>query len=313
MSNIEDLEKILGKFNVEGIEKSIDKVKDRMARRQFGKKPSKEELEQQKQKQKEQYLKNRDEMEGLHFKCVICEKAISKETILDNAYTINNLGRPSANLDYIDEFIKVCSNECRKRAIYDIYPSDEKLISVCRMDGVYIDFDNTECNIPEALRKFSKKFYPREFQLKIEAWILNLESSKSKWLNGLPGCGKTGLAISHIVEAKRREKSSYFIKFFELSEELNRAKLGYSENIIKKYTKYDLLVIDDISQLFLTDYAKSILFTILNILYENNKKIIITSNYSLEEIAEWIDGRLISRLKNYLEVISMGEVDLRSI
>ena len=65
--------------------------------------------------------------------------------------------------------------------------------------------------------------------------------------------GKTHLATAIGIEVSKRENSVYFILSNELIEKLDRAhKRGTLEAALKRYSRYDLLIIDEIGYLPMT-------------------------------------------------------------
>lgn len=77
-----------------------------------------------------------------------------------------------------------------------------------------------------------------------------IENKENILFVGSPGVGKTHLATSIGIEASSKRVSTYFIHFNDLIDKIRKA---YSENrhehIVKHYTKYKLLIIDEIGYL----------------------------------------------------------------
>lgn len=86
------------------------------------------------------------------------------------------------------------------------------------------------------------------------------------------------------------------------------------EDVLKKYTRYDLLVIDDVfsSRESNYEFSRSKLLSILDErLYYTMKPTIITSNLTLDEIAT-IDTRIASRIDNSMLIqINSKQIDYR--
>jgi DNA replication protein DnaC len=57
----------------------------------------------------------------------------------------------------------------------------------------------------------------------------------------------------------------------------------------------DLLILDDLGVDKPSDWVLNVLYNIINYRYENLKKTIITSNFSLDEIAEAFNDNRITR------------------
>lgn len=100
---------------------------------------------------------------------------------------------------------------------------------------------------------------------------------------GNSGVGKTHLATAIGIEASKRENSVYFILSNELIEKLDRAhKRGTLEAALKRYSRYDLLIIDEIGYLPMTKNGANLFFQLINLRYEK-KSTILTSNIPLSQ------------------------------
>ncbi|MED3088663.1 ATP-binding protein, partial [Bacillus toyonensis] len=77
-----------------------------------------------------------------------------------------------------------------------------------------------------------------------------LEKHENIVFLGPSGVGKTHLATSIGIAAAKKRTSTYFIKCHDLLQNLKRAKLeNRLESRLKHYTKYKLLIIDEIGYL----------------------------------------------------------------
>jgi len=120
-------------------------------------------------------------------------------------------------------------------------------------------------------------------------------------LCGETGTGKTHLAVA-IVKAVIAEDNSAM--YTRASAMLREVKSTYSsssnsteDDIIKKYSSPDLLVIDEIGVQYGSEAEKNIIFEILNERYERVRSTIIVSNLAIEGIEQFIGSRLVDRLR----------------
>lgn len=98
---------------------------------------------------------------------------------------------------------------------------------------------------------------------------------------GSPGVGKSHLAIALGVEACLQHKRTLFIHCHELLLRLNGAhQKGTLERVLKRYARYELLIIDEIGYLPIEGHDASLLFQLLNRRYEHHSTI-VTSNLAL--------------------------------
>jgi DNA replication protein DnaC len=97
---------------------------------------------------------------------------------------------------------------------------------------------------------------------------------------------KTHLAVSIGVEAASRRKLTYFISCHDLIQNLRKA---YHENRLetrlKHYSKYKVLIIDEIGYLPVDQLGANLFFQLITKRYENNSTIITTN----QPFSKWGD------------------------
>lgn len=110
-----------------------------------------------------------------------------------------------------------------------------------------------------------------------------LEKKENIVFLGTSGVGKTHLATSIGIAAAKKRTSTYFIKCNDLIMNLKRAKLeNRLESRLKHYTKYKLLIIDEIGYLPIDREDAKIFFQLIDLRYEK-KSTILTTNISFKE------------------------------
>lgn len=129
-------------------------------------------------------------------------------------------------------------------------------------------------------------------------------NTKGLLLSGDIGVGKTHLAAGITNELNRRLYSTYFgnivdiISFFKTT--YNRDSLINENDLIDIITeRVDLLIIDDLGKENSTENTLSLLYQIINKLYQNKKPIIITTNLSAVKLSEKLGERgdsIVSRI-----------------
>ena len=125
-----------------------------------------------------------------------------------------------------------------------------------------------------------------ENQIKMLCGLSFIEKNENIIILGNSGVGKTHLATSIGIEAARKRIGTYFIKCNDLIDNLKRAKLeNRLDNRIKHYTKYKLLIIDELGYLPLNHGDERMLFQLIDKRYET-KSTIITSNLNFSEWGE---------------------------
>ena len=127
---------------------------------------------------------------------------------------------------------------------------------------------------------------------------------------GSSGVGKTHLATAIGMEASQKRISTYFIHFNDL---MTKIKKAYQENrteaVVKHYSKYKLLIIDEIGYLPIEKEYSNIFFQLIAARYEK-KATIITTNQPFSKWGEvfndpTIATAIIDRLVHHSYVIKI--------
>jgi hypothetical protein len=96
-----------------------------------------------------------------------------------------------------------------------------------------------------------------------------LDNRENIVLIGNPGVGKTHLAIGIGIEACEQGKWVFFTTFHNLLAQLRTAyDKGYIERIMRRFARYDLLIIDEIGYLPIEHDEANPLFQLINARYE---------------------------------------------
>lgn len=96
---------------------------------------------------------------------------------------------------------------------------------------------------------------------------------------GTSGVGKTHLATSIGIAAAKKRTSTYFIKCHDLISNLKKAKLeNRLDTRLKHYTKYKLLILDEIGYLPIDSEEAKLFFQLIDRRYENKSTIFTTNS-----------------------------------
>jgi len=158
---------------------------------------------------------------------------------------------------------------------------------------------------------------------RVRAYVNSKEFDEGKglFLFGPPGVGKTHLAVSILKEFfLKRKIVGLFRDTRTLLFDLKATFEGYGSGreILEEVLDAPLLVLDDLGNERLSDWAKDILHYIIINRYNEMKPIIITSNTPLKkqnadepDIEDKLGGAIASRLKEMTDFIEIKGPDAR--
>lgn len=105
-----------------------------------------------------------------------------------------------------------------------------------------------------------------------------LEAKENIVFLGPSGVGKTHLATSIGIAAAKKRTSTYFIKCHDLIQNLKKAKIeNRLEARLKHYTRYRLLIIDEIGYLPIEAEDAKMFFQLIDMRYEKRSTILTTN------------------------------------
>jgi DNA replication protein DnaC len=166
-----------------------------------------------------------------------------------------------------------------------------------------------------------KHRYLNKFPLRVQNDLqkLKLKSVKrpqeSMFIYGEVCTGKTIFAAQIMLEELKhvylkgmigKHNSTIFVSFPEMLAEIKSSYGGAikTDDIMGKYLKAHLLVLDDFLSSRPTDWVLEILYYLINYRYENMALTVITSNYSLHELENILqEQRITSRISRSYNII----------
>jgi len=137
-----------------------------------------------------------------------------------------------------------------------------------------------------------------------------IEKNSNIILIGNSGVGKTHLATSIGIAAAKKRISTYFIKCNDLISQLKKAHLENKlEQRIKHFSKYKLLIIDEIGYLPIGESEAKMFFQLIDKRYEK-KSTIITSNINLSSwnkifVDTMIASAILDRLVHHSTIVNI--------
>jgi len=214
----------------------------------------------------------------LRFKdtCVICKSVIEYE------YS-HYLGQ------YAGEYSTICSFIC-----YNKYKDIQ--------DKKYYDSEIIEVPLKFRDLNYDKKIVDENYGFNL-------------FISGESGIGKTTLAASIIKQVIRNRMKIKWISYpafiMELQNMFRNDKESPFDTADNIANFNGILVIDDLGSEKMTDWVRQITYFIINEREQRELPIIITSNFSLEEIAQQIDIRISSRIAGMCKAIKLSGKDKR--
>lgn len=134
-------------------------------------------------------------------------------------------------------------------------------------------------------------------------WPERLQKGGGLVMCGKPGTGKNHLALAIARHAiTEHQSSAVFTTALRIARAYKSTWSKGAENteddVIRYFTKPDLLIIDEVGVQFGSDAEKLIMFEIINTRYERMKPTILISNQTKEELAAFIGERVIDRMSD---------------
>lgn len=130
------------------------------------------------------------------------------------------------------------------------------------------------------IKDFDFSFQPSVNQQQILDFLTLrfIEENENIVFLGPSGVGKTHLATSIGIGAAKKRTSTYFMKCHDLIQNLKKAKLeNRLESRLKHYTKYKLLIIDEIGYLPIDPEDAKMFFQLIDMRYEKRSTIFTTN------------------------------------
>lgn len=168
---------------------------------------------------------------------------------------------------------------------------------------------------------------------------LSLVENGGAFIYGGVGVGKTQLVVDILSELANSKKKTvtrievlpgehiakpiesqifdpYLFRFMNVPRLLISIRSLFSGNLsldqyLEQLSKFEYLILDDLGVEKPSDWVLETLYVIINERYEKNRKLIITSNKDLSEIAKSLGDRIASRIGELCEIIKLVGDDKR--
>ena len=167
--------------------------------------------------------------------------------------------------------------------------SAEMPIRDCRFDNFSLDYytDEKDRAAMEKVFAFSKRY----------ADGLNLHSQSLLFFGGT-GLGKTHLSLAIAGAALEKGMGAVYSPAQNLLQKLEKEHFSYSAETPLQDDVFgcDLLILDDLGAEFITSFSQALIYNIINTRLLAGRPTVISTNLSLEDLAERYTPRVASRI-----------------
>ncbi len=142
-----------------------------------------------------------------------------------------------------------------------------------------------------------------------------INTRKGIFMHGDVGTGKTHIAYAlhkNAPKAKMRTRFWNTVELFrDIREEISRDRYA-KEHPVEKCLEWEgILILDDVGVEKTTDFVVESFYLIVNKRYNDMLPMIITSNYSLDALADKVGDRIVSRIAESCTVVPLMGADRR--
>ncbi|ARK32443.1 ATP-binding protein [Halalkalibacter krulwichiae] len=182
--------------------------------------------------------------------------------------------------DQIDGLLEDAS---RDNVPYSEFLNTILLNEIEKRDSVALEKRLLKAKLPfqKTIHDFDFKFQPSISEKRVNEVLTCrfIENGENVLLLGPPGVGKTHLSVAFSMEAVIKGYSSLFIRADDFINECRKAeKAGLINRVIKRWSRPDLLIIDELGYFPFDDFSANILFQVISKRYDKKGALIITSN-----------------------------------
>jgi hypothetical protein len=140
---------------------------------------------------------------------------------------------------------------------------------------------------------------------------------RGAYIHGSAGVGKTVMACLIGREEILKLHDVKFISsprlIMELQNTFKKESIESAYEILETLSKREIIILDDIGAEKMTDFVRQAFYFLINEREQWERKTYITSNFSLSQLDQYIDGRVSSRIAGMCEIVELKGKDRRVI
>lgn len=207
---------------------------------------------------------------------------------------------------------KFCS--CFRQKLINRYYQQSNLNEILRAEN----FDTFNFEYYSSIPYENEPLSPRENIERIYAYAVNYtknfdKTNESLFFYGSSGLGKTFLSNCIAKELLDKGKVVIYQTASNLMDIIRRCRFEESSNHneLNELLECDFLIIDDLGTEPVTPYSYSELFNIINTRILNKKKMLISTNFQLNDIVQNYPERITSRILGHFTLFKFYGEDIR--
>ncbi|MEQ8196438.1 MAG: ATP-binding protein [Clostridiaceae bacterium] len=210
-------------------------------------------------------------------------------------------------------YIGVHPCQCYNKKLIDIYYKNSHLSEAVKKNN----FDNWDISLYSTHKSDSEKYSPRKnieniYQYILKEYIPNFKTHNENLLfYGGPGTGKTFLSDSIAKDLLDQGMLVLYRTSDELIKNFREIKFENNRSLEDLLINCDLLIIDDLGAEQITEFTVTEIFNLLNAKLLKNKKMLISTNLSLIDLAKSYTERISSRLIGNFRLFKFYGDDIR--
>lgn len=258
-------------------------------------------------------LANQEEYMGALRKKITDLRVRKTELLVSNGYSTEYLSLTYRCPKCKDTgYIGASKCICYKQKLVQLYYKESELADVLRehnFDNFSLDYysQRRTGEEPESPRKNMEKILSKSMNF-IRTFPVNKENLL---FYGNSGTGKTFL--SHCLAKELLDKGHLVVyrTAEELIQNLRHVRFDNDSTLEELLIDCDLLIIDDLGTEQINDFSKTELFNILNKKLLKQKKMLVSTNYTLKELSKTYSERITSRLFGNFNLCKFYGEDIR--
>lgn len=203
---------------------------------------------------------------------------------------------------------------CFKQKLIDKYYAQSNLKDIVKREN----FDTFDLSLYSTEKNSNENISPRENMQEIFTHCINVSSNfdkmrESLFFYGNSGLGKTFLSNCIAKDLLDAGKIVIYQTSANLIETIRKLKFDetLSKEQLEDLMECDLLIIDDLGTEPATAFSQAELFNLINTRCLNNKSMIISTNFSLNDLLSIYPERITSRILGNFKMFKFFGADIR--